>query len=167
MLQFADLLREHQSLVYSLACHALGDRAAAEDLTQEVFLALYEHLEELESAEHAKAWLLRVAANRSIDEIRKRRYRRGPPLEAAEPAAEGSQEDEVLRAQVRRMVARLPARARTMIILRYQEDLGLAEIARVLDLPVQTVKSRLHRSVNLLRERMARGLSGVRAGRRV
>lgn len=166
MLQFADLLREHQSMVYSLAYHALGDRAAAEDLTQEVFLALFEHLDKLESAEHAKAWLMRVAANRSIDEIRKRRYRSGPPLEAAEPAEAGAQEDWVLRSQVRRMVARLPARARTMIILRYQEDLGPAEIARALDLPVQTVKSRLHRSLNLLRGRMARGLAGVRAGRR-
>jgi len=166
MPQFADLLREHQSLVYSLAYHALGDRAAAEDLTQEVFLALHEHLGKLESEAHVKAWLMRVTANRSIDEIRRRRYRRGPSLEqTSEPVREPLQEEMVLRDEVRRLVATLPATARTILILRYQEELELAEIARLLEVPVQTVKSRLHRSVNLLRQRIARKFSAARAGR--
>ena len=167
MLLFAELLREHHSMVYSLAYHALGDRAAAEDLTQEVFLALYEHLDEIESPAHAKARLLRVAANRSIDEIRRRGYRRSLSLEVAEPAHGPSQEETVLRAQVRGMVARLPARARTILILRYQEGMELAEIAQALEVPVQTVKSRLHRSLNLLRQSIFRRAPDLRAARRI
>ncbi|MCS7314708.1 MAG: sigma factor [Bryobacterales bacterium] len=52
------MLPEHEAMVSSLAYHALGDRAAAEDLTQGVFLALHQHLHSLESPAHAKAWLL-------------------------------------------------------------------------------------------------------------
>jgi RNA polymerase sigma-70 factor (ECF subfamily) len=73
-----------------------------------------------------------------------------------EPRAKAAERDMLLSSQLRRTVASLPAAARMMIILRFQEDLELAEIARVLEIPVQTVKSRLHRSVNLLREKMLR-----------
>ncbi|MGC8794130.1 MAG: RNA polymerase sigma factor [Bryobacteraceae bacterium] len=167
MLLFAELLREHQCMVYSLAYHALGDRAAAEDLTQEVFLALFEHMDEIRSAEHAKAWLLRVAARRSIDEIRKRKYRRGPSLELVDAPAGPWQEQLVLQQQVRGMIARLPAKVRTILILRYQEGMGIAEIAEALEIPVQTVKSRLHRSLNLLRARIFRQVPDVHNARRV
>jgi RNA polymerase sigma-70 factor (ECF subfamily) len=157
MPEFAEIVREHQGMVFSLAFHALEDRAAAEDLTQDVFLSLHENLPRLESPSHVKHWLARVVSNRAIDEIRKRKYRRGPSLEQApEPRAHSGERDLLLSRQLRRTVASLPAAARMMIILRYQEDLELAEIARVLGIPVQTVKSRLHRSVNLLREKMLR-----------
>lgn len=157
MPEFAEIVREHQGMVFSLAFHALQDRAAAEDLTQDVFLSLHENLQRLESPGHVKHWLARVASNRAIDEIRKRKYRRGPSLEQVpEPRAHSGERDLLLSRQLRRTVASLPAAARMMIILRFQEDLELAEIARVLEIPVQTVKSRLHRSVNLLREKMLR-----------
>lgn len=157
MPEFAEIVREHQGMVFSLAFHALQDRAAAEDLTQDVFLSLHENLHRLESPGHVKHWLARVASNRAIDEIRKRKFRRGPSLEQVpEPRAKSGERDLLLSRQLRRTVASLPAAARVMIILRFQEDLELAEIARVLEIPVQTVKSRLHRSVNLLREKMLR-----------
>lgn len=157
MPDFTEIVREHKGMVYSMAFHALQDRAAAEDLTQDVFLALHENLSRLESAQHIKPWLARVTSNRAIDQIRKRKYRRGPSLEQApEPQARPEQRDFLLSRQLRQMVAALPATARMMIILRFQEELELAEIARVLEIPVQTVKSRLHRSVNLLREKMLR-----------
>jgi RNA polymerase sigma-70 factor (ECF subfamily) len=63
------------------------------------------------------------------------------------------------------MVASLPAQARMTILLRYQEEMELAEIARVLDVPVQTVKSRLHRALELLRVKMNRGTAVVREAR--
>ncbi len=155
--EFAEIVREHQGMVFSLAFHALQDRAAAEDLSQEVFLSLHENLHRLESPGHVKHWLARVASNRAIDEIRKRKFRRGPSLDQVpEPRAKAGERDLLLSRQLRRTVASLPAAARVMIILRFQEDLELAEIARVLEIPVQTVKSRLHRSVNLLREKMLR-----------
>lgn len=160
---FTEIVREHTGMVYSMAFHALQDRAAAEDLTQDVFLALHQNLPRLESAQHIKPWLARVTGNRAIDHIRKRKYRRGPSLEQVpEPQARPEQRDLLLSRQLRRMVATLPATARMMIILRFQEELDLAEIASVLEIPVQTVKSRLHRSVNLLREKMLRRLPAAR-----
>lgn len=157
MPEFAEIVREHQSMVYSMAVHALRDRAAAEDLTQEVFLALHQNLARLESAAHIKHWLARVTSNRCIDEIRKRGYRRGPSLDQTpEPRARAGEGDLLLSRQLRQMVAALPPTARMMILLRYQEELELAEIGRILNIPVQTVKSRLHRSVKLLREKMLR-----------
>lgn len=157
MPEFAEIVREHQSMVFSMAYHALQNRAAAEDLAQDVFLSLHENLGRLESPAHVKHWLARVTSNRAIDEIRKKRYRRGPTLEEVpEPRARSSEGDFLLSRQLRRTVAALPAAARMMIILRYQEEMELAEIARTLSIPVQTVKSRLHRSVNLLREKMLR-----------
>jgi RNA polymerase sigma-70 factor (ECF subfamily) len=157
MPEFAEIVREHQGLVFSIALNALGDRQAAEDLAQDVFLTLHSNLGRLETPEHVRHWLARVTSNRCIDEIRKRKYRRGPSLEEVpEPRARNEERDPLLERQLRRTVAALPAAARMMIILRFQEDLELSEIASMLGIPVQTVKSRLHRSVNLLREKMTR-----------
>ncbi|MCS7041594.1 MAG: sigma-70 family RNA polymerase sigma factor [Bryobacteraceae bacterium] len=154
---FAEIVREHQGMVYSLAWHALRDRDAAEDITQEVFLALHQNLNRLEGRDHIRHWLARVTSHRCIDEIRRRGYRRGPSLEEIpEPRSGSGSQDPLLRSRLRQMVAALPAPARMMILLRYQEEMELAEIAQVLDVPVQTVKSRLHRALNLLRQKMER-----------
>jgi RNA polymerase sigma-70 factor (ECF subfamily) len=164
---FAEIVREHQGMVYSLAWHALRDRAAAEDITQEVFLALHQNLERLEDRSHVRHWLARVTSHRCIDEIRRRGYRRGPSLEEVpEPGGGAADGDPFLRSRLRQMVAALPAPARMMILLRYQEEMELAEIARALDIPVQTVKSRLHRALNLLRNRMERRLRAAREASR-
>jgi RNA polymerase sigma-70 factor (ECF subfamily) len=72
---FAELVSEHQSMVYSLAYHFLRDRTAAEEIAQDVFLELHLHLGELQSPEHVVFWLRRVTANRCIDETRRRRRR--------------------------------------------------------------------------------------------
>jgi RNA polymerase sigma-70 factor (ECF subfamily) len=163
---FAEIVREHQPMVYSLALHALRDPAAAEDITQEVFLALYQNLKRLEGPPHIRHWLARVTSHRTIDEIRKRGYRRGPALdEVSEPGRTDADRDPLLRRRLRQMVGALPPQARLMILLRYQEEMELAEIASVLDVPVQTVKSRLHRALNLLRERMSRHAAAVREAR--
>lgn len=153
-------------MVYSLALHALRDSAAAEDIAQEVFLALHQNLARLESPSHIRHWLARVTSHRCIDEIRKRGYRRGPALEeVSEPGQSDTDRDPLLRQRLRQMVAALPAPARLMILLRYQEEMDLAEIARTLDVPVQTVKSRLHRALALLREKMARQRAAFREAR--
>jgi RNA polymerase sigma-70 factor (ECF subfamily) len=152
---FEELVARHQSLVYSILWHALRNRAQAEDATQEVFLSLHQHLAEIENAEHAKNWLRRSAANRAIDELRRLRYRRGPSLEEApEPALAPRVADPFLSAALRLQLDRLPPEAKVLTILRYQEDLAPSEIAERLNLPVNTVKSRLHRALKLLRGRL-------------
>jgi RNA polymerase sigma-70 factor (ECF subfamily) len=160
-LDFAQLLRQHQTMVFSLALRFLRDRGLAEEVTQEVFLSLHRNLAHIQSPAHAAAWLRKVAAQRVIDEGRRRQRR---PLVAidkiAEPAAtaraSGMERDLLLNEALRRLVASLPETPRMVMILRYQEDLDPMEIAEVLEMPVATVKSHLQRSLSLLREKLAR-----------
>src|ERR1044071_7971550 len=69
---FADLVREHQAMVFSMALHVLRARPAAEDLAQDVFLDLYRSLDRLQSAAHVRFWLRRVTSHRCIDRLRHR-----------------------------------------------------------------------------------------------
>src|SRR4249919_458666 len=86
---FAHMVREHQTMVFSLAYHFLQNRAAAEDLTQEVFVVLFRHLHSIQSAAHLKSWLRQVTSRRCIDIARKARLRRFLSLGATpEPAQE-------------------------------------------------------------------------------
>ena len=151
---FAALVREHQAMVFSLAYHFLRERAAAEELAQDVFLQLHRCLDRLESPAHVVFWLRRVTAHRCIDAARRRGRRPEVPLEevpeASEPAALG---DPLLRERLRKLVGSLPEQARLIVLLRFQEDLEPAEIARVLKLRVNTVKSQLQRALTALRQK--------------
>ncbi len=154
---FAEIVREHQSMVFGIACHFLRDRATAEELAQEAFLELYQHLESIKSSEHLRFWLRRVIGNRCIDTVRRRKIRPVVGLEdVPEPAASEDRGDPILAGTLRRYVGTLPEAARLVVILRYQEDLAPSEIAAVLDMPVNTVKSHLQRSLAMLREKLAR-----------
>jgi len=156
-LDFDALVREHQSMVFSLAYHFLHDRQAAEEVAQEVFLALHRSRAEIESPMHAAFWLRKVAAQRSIDEARRRRRRPQVALDAApEPAAGVAPGDPMLGDLLRRLIATLPEAPRMVMVMRYQEDLEPAEIAALLDMPVTTVKSHLKRSLALLRGKLER-----------
>ena len=151
---FAHLVRLHQSMVFSVAYHFVGNSAIAEEIAQDVFVELYRHFRKLESAEHVVFWLRRVTANRCIDYARSRR--RQPEIsldDAPEPAAPGDDADPWMSARLRRLVASLPEKQRMIVLLRYQEDLGPDEIAKVLRMPVNTVKSQLHRALEMLRSK--------------
>jgi RNA polymerase sigma-70 factor, ECF subfamily len=153
--RFAELVREHQGMVFSIAYSCLRDRAVAEEVAQDVFLELYRSRSTFESAGHAVNWLRRVAAHRSIDRIR----RRQPFLalvDVREPAAVPVPGDVLLQENLRQLVASLPPKPRMVMILRFQEDLDPSEIAEILEMPVRTVKSHLQRSIVLLREKLAR-----------
>lgn len=157
MIDFAEVVRAQQSMVFSLAWHFLHDRSAAEDVAQDVFLSLHRNLASIQSPAHAAAWLRKVTAQRAIDEGRRRK--RQPQLaleEVAEPAACGPASDPMLGDALRRLIASLSETPRMVMVLRYQEDLDPAEIAAALDMPVATVKSHLQRSLALLREKLAR-----------
>ena len=156
-LDFAELVREHQSMVFSVCWHFLHDRDMAEDVAQEVFLGLHRNLASIQSAGHAGNWLRKVAVQRAIDAGRRRLRRAQVALEdVAEPVAHSPVRDPMLGETLRRLIATLPETPRMVMVLRYQEDLDPAEIGQVMDMPVATVKSHLQRSLALLREKLTR-----------
>lgn len=159
---FAEIVRQHQAMVFSIACHFLRDRFAAEEVAQDVFLQLHAKWSDFESGEHIRFWLRRAASHRSIDYARKRR--RGPIAieQAPEPWVDGDPGDPMLEARLRALVASLPETPRMVMILRYQEELMPEEIARVLEMPVATVKSHLQRSLAILREKVERSMGEIR-----
>ena len=159
-LSFADLLRSHQSMVFSIGLHFLRDRAAAEEIAQDVFLELHRHLGEIESEAHAVFWLRKVASRKCIDAVRRRKLRVAAALESIpEPAAREERVDPMLNRRLQQLISALPERPRMMVVLRYQEEMMPEEIARVLEIPVGTVKSTLQRALGVLREKLNR-LSG-------
>ena len=156
-LDFCDLVRQHQSMVFSMSYHFLRDRDLAEEVAQEVFLKLHRHLADIQSAAHAAFWLRKVTAQRAIDEARRRKRRPQVALEdVSEPVARTSSHDPMLHETLRRLIATLAETPRMVMIMRYQEDLDPAEIAEILDMPIGTVKSHLQRSLALLREKLER-----------
>ena len=166
-LDFSQLVRQHQAMVFSLAWRFLRDRGLAEEIAQEVFLSLHRNMGSIQSPAHATAWLRKVAAQRAIDEGRRRQRRPLVAIEKiAEPAASGAASgrpaDPMLDETLRKLVASLPETPRMVTIMRYQEDLDPSEIAQVLDMPVATVKSHLQRSLAMLREKLARRGVGER-----
>jgi RNA polymerase sigma-70 factor (ECF subfamily) len=154
---FDVLVHEHQAMVFSLAYHFLHDRALAEEVAQEVFLSLHRNLASVQSATHALFWLRQATVRRAIDETRRRRRRSQVALEEVpEPAAGASRRDPMLGEALRRLIAALAEDARMVMVLRYQEDLDPSEIAELLAMPLATVKSHLHRSLAILREKLTR-----------
>jgi RNA polymerase sigma-70 factor (ECF subfamily) len=163
---FADIVREHQGMVFSIAYHFLRDRALAEELAQEVFLHLHKNLGSIHTAAHVIYWLRKVTTHRCIDLERRRKLRPRISLtgyleRAPEPASPEPEADPMRDRMLRRLVAALPERPRMIVILRFQEDLEPAEIAALLEIPLGTVKSNLHRALALLRAKMERERRGV------
>lgn len=156
-LAFEDVVHEYQSMVFGIALNSLRDRSLAEEVAQDVFLQLHRCFGEIEGREHVKYWLCRTTSHRCIDQARRRRVRPQISLEEAPPLASRDRErDPFLMRTIRRLVSSLPERSRMIVVLRYQEDLEPHEIAEILDMPVKTVRSRLHRALNLLREKTSR-----------
>ena len=152
---FGWLVGEHQSMVFSITVYFFRNRAIAEEIAQDVFLDLYRNLAGIENTAHLLAWLRRNATNRCIDRSRRKSYRAEVPVGAdLHPVSWDSSPDVLAYAQVQRELAALPAEQRVMIILRYGEGMMPGEIAEALELPVNTVKSRLHRALGALRSKL-------------
>jgi RNA polymerase sigma-70 factor (ECF subfamily) len=157
-LDFATVVADNQSMVFSLALRFLRNREVAEELAQDVFLQFYQNLGRIETSAHATWWLRRTVCHRSIDEVRKRKLRPSIGLDSVpDPATEARDGDFLLNSRLRRLVEALPEKARAVVLLRYQEDLDPTEISEMLEMPVSTVKSHLHRSLALLRGRLQKG----------
>lgn len=148
------LVRQHQSRVYGLCFHYLGNREEARDTAQEVFVRVYRHLDDVRDAERFLPWLIRIARNAALD--RRRRLGARPKadvsieglhdLAADAPPPDAEWESERRRALVHRALAAMSEKGRDVIVLREIEGLSEAETARVLEVPVGTVKSRMTRA---------------------
>jgi len=158
---FAEIVRRHQSAVFSIALHFLADRSAAEELAQDVFLQLHANLATMKSEDHMKFWLRKVTAHRCIDYKRRRKLPQVSLDDAPEPAAPAHSTDPFLARRLRQYVGSLPEKPRLVMILRYQEDMPAEDIAEVLTMPLATVKSHLQRSLAMLREKVTRAIGEV------
>jgi len=150
---FEQLVDEHQSMVFSLAWRMTGDRGLAEEIAQDVFLELDRHLRKIETPDHARFWLRRVAMSRSADALRRRKVRKMDLWVEMDESHCGLPEDRPspLGARLEQLLATLPEPQRAALVLRYQEDLTPEEIAATLAAPLATVKSHLQRGLKLLR----------------
>jgi RNA polymerase sigma-70 factor (ECF subfamily) len=157
---FGRLVAACQARVYSIALRLIAQHADAEELAQDVFIQLHASLGRIEDVEHLEKWLLRAIYHRSIDRIRQRE-RQGLklPLEALAGSPEGhapdSGADPLAASRLYQLLLQLQPDARAIVLLRYQDDLDPVDIAAVLDMPVNTVKSHLRRSLQWLREQCA------------
>lgn len=151
---FARLVGAYQGPVYNLCYRMLSNAPEAEDAAQETFMRMYTKLHTYQPERKLSSWVLSIASHYCIDRLRRRRGQwislDEEPVAATLPSPNRGPEDLALRAEsrdeVQRLVDMLPAAYRVPLILRYWYDLSYAEIAEVMGLTVQAVKSRLHRA---------------------
>jgi len=157
---FGFLYRRHQAYVYRFARAMTGSAALAEDIAQEVFLALLRDLDRYDASRAGlRTYLFGIARN--LARYKTRTLRRLIPIDQAEEAVGGEDPAAALSAteetsHLRRCLGALPARYREVIILCDLQELDYAETAEVLKVPIGTVRSRLHRGRQLLSERFRR-----------
>lgn len=160
---FEALVRPHADYLYRLAWRFTGNAADAEDLLQDVFMKLFPRTRELAAVEALRPWLARVLYRQFVDLVRRRA--RSPLVQAAEdddegafahvPAAEGDPQTLSERRQgeerVAHALARLNPEQRAVVALHDIEGYTLEELERMLETPLGTLKSRLHRARRRLR----------------
>ena len=160
---FENIVRFYSTAIYNFAFRFIYDREEAHDLAQEVFLRLYVNLREFDATRPFRPWLYRLATNVCINATRGRKRRprvEDPELlaqrrdsdHAGDPAQEAAFRDDVAAAQ--QAVAQLPEEYRTVVVLRYLEDMSCQDVAATMDIPVGTVKTWLFRAREMLRDRM-------------
>jgi len=138
---FETLLDAHQDKVFRLCYSMLGNRAQAEDAAQESFLRIWKAIDRYRGESALGTWIFSIARNVCLTAIAKRR--KIAPMEDAE---RGSPEPPRHERDMLRLVAQLPDNYRQVVMLFYMEDRSYEEVARLLDLPLGTVKTYLHRA---------------------
>jgi RNA polymerase sigma-70 factor (ECF subfamily) len=170
---FRELVREHRDRVYNITFRMLGNRAEAEDVAQEVFIAVFKTIGDFREESKFSTWLYRIAVNHCKNRIKylARRHDRdrdeldettqgngvngsiGGPLPTSPDKALASAQMEKL---MQDAIANLEEDQRIVVVLRDVEDLSIEEICDITGLPDGTVKSRLHRARLVLRKRLQR-----------
>jgi RNA polymerase sigma-70 factor (ECF subfamily) len=150
----AQLFTRHWGSAYRAAFLVTGDRAAAEDIAQEAFLAALRALPRFDLRRPLRPWLHRIVVNRAIDFSRARALRSELSADAAREAA--APEHAPLGGEVVAALMELGPEQRAVVVLRYLLEYTPGEIGRLLDLPRGTVNSRLRRGLDALGEAIER-----------
>jgi RNA polymerase sigma-70 factor (ECF subfamily) len=164
-----EVVREHADRVYRLAYRLSGNRADAEDLTQETFVRVFKSLAEYTPGTF-EGWLHRITTNLFLDMVRRRQRIRfdalpddaGDRLATSAAGPEQAYAEMHLDPEVQQALDALPADFRAAVVLCDLEGLSYEEIAATLGIKVGTVRSRIHRGRVLLREALAHRAPGVR-----
>jgi RNA polymerase sigma-70 factor (ECF subfamily) len=147
------LFARHWDAAYRAALLVTGDRAAAEDIAQEAFLAALRALPRFDVRRALRPWLHRIVVNRAIDWSRARAARREVGAEVApEPVAAGDAGGAPFDEAIVAALQQVSVEHRAVLVMRYVLELTPGEIARALELPRGTVNSRLRRGLDALRE---------------
>lgn len=158
-----DVAHLHSNEIYAYLCRFLGDKNTAEDLLGEVYVRLVEQFNKVNDPEfNWRPWMYRVATNLAISHTRKRKVRRlfqlFTALEESLPAtSDQAIENNESECHVKEAVNSLGAKHRSIILLRYYQDMSYEEIAAVLKINMGTVKSRLNEAKKKLGEYLSAG----------
>ncbi len=162
---FEQLVRQHQDRVFDFCVRMLGDREEAHDLVQEIFVSVHQHLDKFRMDARLTTWIFRISRNHCLNRLKYLKRRGRGRSEEWEDVGEGRLQEAVggpetpgealdaarERAMVRVAISRLEEEGRALVVLRDIEGLSYEEIVEITELPVGTVKSRLHRA----REKLA------------
>jgi RNA polymerase sigma-70 factor, ECF subfamily len=162
-LAFEELVRTQQHRVYGLALRMLGNAAEAQDVAQEAFLRAHRGLAEFRGDARLSTWLYAIVSRLCLNRLaegERRLTRDGEEalsrIADARPAPDQTLEQGELAEALSRAIGELPEERRIVVVLRDVEGLAYEEIAEVLELPVGTVRSRLHRARLDLKEKLER-----------
>ena len=163
---FEILVRRYSTPLFNFICRFLGDYDQACDISQQVFLQLYISLPTLRTSEPLKAWLFQVARNRCLDELRRKHAIHFSELEASgdddelsplatmpdtDPLPEELAERHDLQSSLQQAIQALPPKFRSVVVLRYANQLSFSEIGQLLKMPEATAKTYFQRAKPLLR----------------
>jgi len=167
---FEALLRRHRAPLFTFLLRMLGDRERAEYLAQETFLRIVKGAQAWEHRARFQTWLFTIARNLCVDQSRRDRFRRTDSLDAEGPGGEQAMVDSVpgreidpgrgaesarLRPLLQRALLSLPAEQREVFVLREQAGAPFREIAEILGVNENTVKSRMRYALEGLRKALA------------
>lgn len=167
---YRDIIERYQTQVFNICLRYVRNRSEAEDLAQEAFIRAYTKLDTYQVDKKFSTWLYRIATNLSIDYLRKKRpsvildaergdhdgFTMASQLESQEMLPDDVVVQDEEREGIQDHIMALPEKYRSAIILKYIEDCSLKEISDILGLPVATVKTRIYRGREALRERLRR-----------
>lgn len=158
-----EILRRHQSTIHAVCTRIVIDRGGAEDATQEAMIAVARGIRRFDGRSSLSTWIYRIATNASLDEVRRVR-RRPRPDRGVDVASDGANAAVTspgpehvfsVRDEISRAMQTLDPEIRATMALRHLADLEYAEIARAMSIPVGTVRSRLARGRDAMRQLLA------------